>query len=381
MLDAMRWLGLDWDEGPEVGGPHAPYRQSERSDLYADVLARLAALVVHLRLLLHHRGGRRASQGVRLQGAGVRRLLPRADRRAGRGVRGRGPQARGPVPDARRLGHLGRPGARRDHLRDRVRPRLRALPRQRRPALHAGQPGRRRADGDHPRAARRGPALQHAAADPAAPRAGRARHLRGCPAVRAPAAGHGRGQQEALQARPSGAPVHVPRPGLPARGPAQLPRPARLGDRRRPRRLHARRDGRGLRHQRRQPQPGPLRPQEGRCHQRLPHAAAADRRHHPPGPAVPQGRRRRQRPGQRRRRPAARAGDAAGRRADQQAHRGGRHARLPLRRRGRLHPRRGRRGQAAERRRAGRRTRVARRRSRGSRSGRRRRSRRPSSRP
>ena len=38
----MRWLGLDWDEGPEVGGPYAPYRQSERTDLYADVLARAA---------------------------------------------------------------------------------------------------------------------------------------------------------------------------------------------------------------------------------------------------------------------------------------------------------------------------------------------------
>ncbi|WP_036194115.1 glutamate--tRNA ligase [Nocardioides aequoreus] len=42
MLGAMRWLGLDWDEGPEVGGEHGPYLQSERSDLYRDVLGRLA---------------------------------------------------------------------------------------------------------------------------------------------------------------------------------------------------------------------------------------------------------------------------------------------------------------------------------------------------
>lgn len=41
LVDLMRWLGLDWDEGPEVGGPHAPYFQSERGDLYADALARL----------------------------------------------------------------------------------------------------------------------------------------------------------------------------------------------------------------------------------------------------------------------------------------------------------------------------------------------------
>ena len=41
ILDLFRWLGLDWDEGPEVGGPYAPYRQSERSDIYVDVLAKL----------------------------------------------------------------------------------------------------------------------------------------------------------------------------------------------------------------------------------------------------------------------------------------------------------------------------------------------------
>jgi glutamyl-tRNA synthetase len=43
ILDALRWLGLDWDEGPEIGGPHAPYRQSERSEIYRDVIARLMA--------------------------------------------------------------------------------------------------------------------------------------------------------------------------------------------------------------------------------------------------------------------------------------------------------------------------------------------------
>nr|WP_281247642.1 glutamate--tRNA ligase [Nocardioides terrae] len=41
IIDLMRWLALDWDEGPEVGGPHAPYFQSERSEVYADALARL----------------------------------------------------------------------------------------------------------------------------------------------------------------------------------------------------------------------------------------------------------------------------------------------------------------------------------------------------
>ncbi|MET8679478.1 glutamate--tRNA ligase [Streptomyces sp. NPDC004647] len=41
LLDAMRWLGFDWDEGPEIGGPHAPYRQSQRMEIYADVARRL----------------------------------------------------------------------------------------------------------------------------------------------------------------------------------------------------------------------------------------------------------------------------------------------------------------------------------------------------
>ncbi|MFD0205048.1 MULTISPECIES: glutamate--tRNA ligase [Saccharothrix] len=41
LLEALRWLGLDWDEGPEVGGPHAPYRQSQRRDLHDDIAKRL----------------------------------------------------------------------------------------------------------------------------------------------------------------------------------------------------------------------------------------------------------------------------------------------------------------------------------------------------
>jgi glutamyl-tRNA synthetase len=41
VLEQLRWLGLDWDEGPEVGGPHGPYLQSERLDVYRDVVAKL----------------------------------------------------------------------------------------------------------------------------------------------------------------------------------------------------------------------------------------------------------------------------------------------------------------------------------------------------
>ncbi|MDR7329199.1 glutamate--tRNA ligase [Corynebacterium guangdongense] len=41
LIETMQWLGLGWDEGVEVGGPHEPYRQSQRMDIYADVLKKL----------------------------------------------------------------------------------------------------------------------------------------------------------------------------------------------------------------------------------------------------------------------------------------------------------------------------------------------------
>ncbi len=43
LLEVMRWLGFEWDEGPEVGGDYGPYRQSERFATYADVAERLLA--------------------------------------------------------------------------------------------------------------------------------------------------------------------------------------------------------------------------------------------------------------------------------------------------------------------------------------------------
>jgi glutamyl-tRNA synthetase len=41
ILEALRWLGLDWDEGVDVGGPQGPYRQSQRGEIYREVIARL----------------------------------------------------------------------------------------------------------------------------------------------------------------------------------------------------------------------------------------------------------------------------------------------------------------------------------------------------
>ncbi|MES2791683.1 MAG: tRNA glutamyl-Q(34) synthetase GluQRS [Planctomycetota bacterium] len=43
MLEDLHWFGLRWDEGPDCGGPHAPYRQSERQPLYLEIWRQLAA--------------------------------------------------------------------------------------------------------------------------------------------------------------------------------------------------------------------------------------------------------------------------------------------------------------------------------------------------
>jgi glutamyl-tRNA synthetase len=41
VLNSLRWLGIDWDEGPDVGGPVGPYKQSERFDIYREVVEKL----------------------------------------------------------------------------------------------------------------------------------------------------------------------------------------------------------------------------------------------------------------------------------------------------------------------------------------------------
>lgn len=43
IIDSLRWLGLDWDEGIDVGGPHGPYRQSQRGEIYQEVIDKLLA--------------------------------------------------------------------------------------------------------------------------------------------------------------------------------------------------------------------------------------------------------------------------------------------------------------------------------------------------
>jgi len=52
IVDGLRWLGLDWDEGPDVGGPHAPYFQSQRLERYQG----RAAALVEAGKAYHHEG-------------------------------------------------------------------------------------------------------------------------------------------------------------------------------------------------------------------------------------------------------------------------------------------------------------------------------------
>ena len=170
ILDSLRWLGLPWDEGPDVGGPCAPYRQSERTEIYRRHVDELLAEGARLPLLLHRRAARRDAPRAEGEGA-ARRLRPAvpralpggvgAPRRGRRAVRGpdegaAGRALRDPGPPARRdpqgLGQRRRPGA----------AQVRRLP-----DLPPGQRRRRPADGDQPRHPRRGVDQLGAEAPPA----------------------------------------------------------------------------------------------------------------------------------------------------------------------------------------------------------------------
>jgi glutamyl-tRNA synthetase len=102
ILEELRWLGLDWDEGPDVGGPHGPYRQSERGDRYAAALDRLRAGGLVYPCFCSRAGIAQASQAPHASDEGPRypgtcRDLSPAERTA-RGAR-RPPAWRFRVPD------------------------------------------------------------------------------------------------------------------------------------------------------------------------------------------------------------------------------------------------------------------------------------------
>ncbi|WGY03674.1 glutamate--tRNA ligase [Nocardioides sp. QY071] len=101
ILDLMRWLGLDWDEGPGVGGPFAPYKQSERGDLYADALARLkdSSFTYDCYCTNEEAAARRKAAGSKVQGYdGFCRELS-AEQVAAFEAEGRNPVVRFRMPD------------------------------------------------------------------------------------------------------------------------------------------------------------------------------------------------------------------------------------------------------------------------------------------
>jgi glutamyl-tRNA synthetase len=102
LMAELRWLGLDWDEGPGVGGPSAPYSQSERGDLYRQLFARLeadarayACFCTAEELELSRKLQRMAGKPPRY--AGTCRMLTAAQR-AERAARGLRPTLRFAVP-------------------------------------------------------------------------------------------------------------------------------------------------------------------------------------------------------------------------------------------------------------------------------------------
>ena len=123
LLDCLRWLGLDWDEGPEVGGPHGPYRQSERHEIYRDVAAKLLASGHAYESFSTNEevDARRPAAGQDPK-LGYDNARPLPDRRAEGRLPRRGPRAGAAAADARRGPGLDRPGARRGALRRRLVP-------------------------------------------------------------------------------------------------------------------------------------------------------------------------------------------------------------------------------------------------------------------
>ena len=103
----LRWLGLDWNEGPDCGGPNGPYRQSQRADLYRDYFERLESsglaypcFCSDSELELANRAQRAAGRAPRY--AGTCRELSPVERTA-RAATGRRPSLRFRVPGGRQI--------------------------------------------------------------------------------------------------------------------------------------------------------------------------------------------------------------------------------------------------------------------------------------
>ncbi len=215
LLEVMRWLGFDWDEGPEVGGPFGPYRQSERFDVYADVAAKLleAGRAYHCYCSpeeLDQRNETARSEG-RAPGttATAASCRPTRRRRSAPRVASRSSASGCPTTPSRSTTSY----AARSPSSPRTCPDFVLVRGNGHPLYTLVNPVDDALMRDHPRAPRRGPPLVDAAPDRAVRRArGDRCRQRHDAAVRPPAVRHGTGQQEAVQARPRGQPARLPRP-------------------------------------------------------------------------------------------------------------------------------------------------------------------------
>ena len=82
IFDALRWTGLSWDEGPDVGGPYGPYRQSERTEIYREHADLLLANGTAYRCFCTAddlEAARRASRNSDFSTEGFKRLLHEVD--------------------------------------------------------------------------------------------------------------------------------------------------------------------------------------------------------------------------------------------------------------------------------------------------------------
>ena len=178
ILDGLRWLGLEWDEGPEVGGPHAPYFQTERLDRHRAAAERLLDARPRVLLLLHAPNGcrpraprrkRRAKAGsttARCLSLSPEQIAELEATHQPRAVRVRVPPGRTTFDD------LVHGPITIDHstIEDFV-----ILRSDGEPTYQLSVVVRRRRHGDHACGARRRSHLEHAEADSAVPGDGRAR--------------------------------------------------------------------------------------------------------------------------------------------------------------------------------------------------------------
>ena len=254
LLDALSWLGLDWDEGPDVGGPHAPYRQSQRGDIYRDVVQRLLDAGEAYEAFSTPRRSRPAmSPRAEIPSSATTTSTATSPTSSARRSR-RGPQAGAAAADARRAtspgttwsaatitfaaGHVpdfALTRANGDPLYTLVNPVDDALMR----ITHV----------------LRGEDLLSVDAAPDRAVRGADRHRRRASGV--PEFAHlpsvlGDGNKKLSKRDPQSNLFLPPRARLHPRGAAELPGAARLGHRRRPRRVQPRRDGRRVRRRRRE---------------------------------------------------------------------------------------------------------------------------------